>query len=220
MHIILADDTVLLRDGIAAILERQGHRVTPAGDADELRAEVRRAFAEDDPPSLVITDVRMPPRSTTDGMQAAIELRREHPGLPVLVLSEFIAGAYLSALIADGTGGVGYLLKSRVGHVSDFLASIDVVCAGGTAIDPAVIQQLLPSHTASPLSELTPREREVLHAMAQGASNAQIARSLVVSEAAVAKHIGNIFAKLGLTEDEKGHRRVHAVLMYLTASHV
>ncbi|UAJ80064.1 response regulator transcription factor [Leifsonia sp. ZF2019] len=215
MHIILADDAVLLRDGLVAIFERHGHTVSTAKDAPELLATVRTAFDKGDGADIVVTDVRMPSSTPMDGLDAALTIRRDFPGLPVLVLSEFVAEAYLPELLGDGSGGVGYLLKSRIGRVAEFLASVELVRSGGTVIDPTVVQQLLPSRESSPLDSLSPREREVLQAMAEGASNAEIAGRLYVSEAAVAKHIGNIFGKFQLTGDEQGHRRVRAVLMYL-----
>lgn len=218
MRIILAEDTVLLRDGLTSVLERFGHIVTAVADAPALEVAVEAALASSTGVDVVITDIRMPPHRRNDGLDAALALRSRHPGLPVLVLSQYIAGAYARELLADGAGGVGYLLKDRVGRVSDFLSSLAVVSAGGTVIDPEVVQQVLDRNgPGSPLAGLTAREREVLERMATGMSNADIARVLVVSEAAVAKHIGSIFSKLGLSAEDPGHRRVRAVLTFLAA---
>ncbi|WP_219812766.1 response regulator [Rathayibacter rathayi] len=218
MRIILAEDTALLRDGLTSVLERFGHVVTSVADAVELEAVVEIALSSSTGVDIVITDIRMPPHHRNDGLEAAIALRARHPGLPVLVLSQYVAGAYARELLADGGGGVGYLLKDRVGRIADFLSSLAVVRAGGTVIDPEVVQQVF-ARTApgSPLAALTSREREVLEKMASGMANGDIADALVVSEAAVAKHIGSIFLKLGLSAEDPGHRRVRAVLAFLSA---
>jgi DNA-binding NarL/FixJ family response regulator len=170
--------------------------------------------ADGELPDLVITDVRMPPRLQNDGIDAVVELRRHHPALPVVLLSQYVADAYARDLLAGSSGGIGYLLKDRIGRVSDVMTSLEVVAAGGTVIDPQIVRSLL-DRSSSPLDALTPREREVLALMAEGRANPEIARRLVVSDAAVAKHIGNVFAKLGLATDDAGHRRVRAVLAYL-----
>lgn len=210
---MLAEDAVLLRAGLVSLLERFGHDVVAAvGDADALVAATRQYR-----PDLVITDVRMPPGFTDEGLRAAVALRAEEPRTAVLVLSQYTATAYAAELLRPaGIGGVGYLLKDRVGDVSDFLGVVTRVAAGETVIDPDVVRQLLTrERAAGPLQRLTAREWEVLGLMAEGRSNAAIARALVVSDAAVAKHIGNIFAKLDLHAAEDGHRRVLAVLTYL-----
>jgi DNA-binding NarL/FixJ family response regulator len=211
LRVVLAEDSALLREGLVGILEQAGHRViASAVDADELIAAVRA-----DPPDVVITDVRMPPGHSDEGLRAAAEIRREHPHLPILVLSQYVADAYLPALMASaGTAGIGYLLKDRVGRVADFLASLDQVVRGETVVDPEVVRQLLARRgDDGPLSALTPREREVLGLMAEGRTNGSIASTLFVSEAAVRKHVGSIFAKLDLGDDSD--RRVTAVLTYL-----
>ena len=215
MRIVLAEDSILLREGLVGLLERVGHEVAHVTDnADELVRLVLADGAHGKLPDLVITDVRMPPRLQNDGIDAAVELRRHHPALPVVLLSQYVADAYARDLLAGSSGGIGYLLKDRVGRVSDVMASLEVVAAGGTVIDPQIVRTLL-DRSSSPLGTLTPREREVLALMAEGRSNQEIAERLVVSDAAVAKHIGNVFAKLGLTVDDAGHRRVRAVLAYL-----
>jgi DNA-binding NarL/FixJ family response regulator len=210
---VLAEDSVLMRAGLVGLLEEFGHTVPAAvGDADALLAAVAEHR-----PDLVLTDVRMPPGHTDDGLRAAVALRDARPGLAVLVLSQYAATAYAAELLAPaGRGGVGYLLKDRIGEVSEFADAVVRVAAGETVIDPDVVRQLLArQRVAGPLDALTPREREVLTLMAEGRANASIARELMVGDAAVAKHIGNIFAKLGLAGGEDGHRRVLAVLSYL-----
>lgn len=200
---------MLLREGLASILDRAGHQVRDTvGDADTLLAVVRK-----DPPDMVITDVRMPPDHSDEGLRAAAAIRADHPEVGILVLSQYVADAYLPALLETG-GGIGYLLKDRVGHVREFLDSLDRVADGGTVVDPDVVRQLLARRRDDgPLSALTPRELEVLALMAEGRTNGSIADALVVSEAAVRKHVGNIFAKLRL--DPGSDRRVSAVLTYL-----
>ncbi|MEV4513120.1 response regulator transcription factor [Dactylosporangium sp. NPDC049525] len=215
MKIVLADDAVLLREGLASLLERFGHTVAAAvGDADALLTA-----AAEHRPDLVITDVRMPPTHTDEGLRAAIALRAADPPPAVLVLSQYTATAYAAELLAPaGRAGVGYLLKDRVGDIAEFADAVARVAAGETVIDPDVVRQLLTrQRAADPLARLTPREREVLGLMAEGRSNAWIARALLVGDAAVAKHIGNIFAKLDLPGPDDGHRRVLAVLTYLRA---
>jgi len=219
MRIVLAEDSALLREGLVGLFERFGHTVTDAvPGAPSLVEAVDRAIAAGRAPHIVITDVRMPPDNTDDGLRAAVQLRRRYPELPVLVLSQYIADAYATQLLDSGTGGVGYLLKDRVGRVTDFMQSVQAVAAGGIVIDPDVIRHLLNRSTdAGPLARLTPREREVLARMAEGRTNGEIAAILSVSEAAIAKHIGSIFSKLELAHDD-GHRRVRAVLLHLRAS--
>ncbi|MEV0131967.1 response regulator transcription factor [Dactylosporangium sp. NPDC050688] len=211
MRVVIAEDGILIREGIAGLLRRFGHEVVAAvGTADELVAAVRSAR-----PDLVVTDVRMPPAFTDEGLQAAITLRAEHPLLPVLVLSQYVEQTYAAELLDSGRNGyVGYLLKDRIGDVTEFVDAVDRVAAGHTVVDPEVVMQLL-GRRRDPLQRLTPRERDVLALMAEGRSNAAIARALVVSEAAVSKHINSLLAKLDLPPDEDDHRRVRAVLTYL-----
>ena len=212
MRIVIAEDSVLLREGITRLLAEYDHEVVDAlGDATGLLASVT-----EHQPDLVIVDVRMPPTHTDEGLRAAVELRLARPGTPVLVLSQYVEERYASDLLAGGTVGVGYLLKERVADVRDFVDAAQRVAGGGTALDPEVVAQLLVrSRRREPLDALTPREREVLSHMAQGRSNTAIARSLVVSEGAVEKHISSIFAKLDLAPSEHEHRRVLAVLAFL-----
>ncbi|WP_457028942.1 response regulator [Kitasatospora sp. P5_F3] len=211
LRVVLAEDGVLLREGLVGLLERFGHQVVAAvGDAEALRAAVAEHV-----PDLVITDVRMPPGQADEGLRAAVELREARPGLPVLVLSQYVQRSYAADLLDSGDGsGVGYLLKDRVGQIEDFLAAVGTVADGGTVVDPEVVRQLI-GRRRDPLARLTPREREVLALMAEGRSNAAICRELVVTEAAVSKHIGNILAKLDLPPAEQSHRRVLAVLAFL-----
>nr|WP_202470782.1 response regulator transcription factor [Streptomyces sp. SID8377] len=213
LRVVLAEDSVLLRDGLTGLLERCGHRVVAAvGDADALVAAVGEHS-----PDVVVTDVRMPPGFQDEGLRAAVRLRRERPALPVLVLSQYVQRSYAGELLDSGDGkGLGYLLKDRVGQVEEFVEALGEVAAGGTVVDPEVVRQLL-RRRRDPLERLTPREREVLALVAEGRSNAAIARALVVSEAAVGKHIGSILTKLDLPPAEETHRRVLAVLAYLRA---
>ncbi|MER6783650.1 response regulator transcription factor [Streptomyces sp. NPDC000658] len=211
MRVVLAEDSVLLRDGLTALLARFGHEVVAAvGDARALLTAVAEHR-----PQVVVTDVRMPPAFQDEGLRAAVRLRADHPGLPVLVLSQYVQRAYAADLLDSGDGsGVGYLLKDRVGQVEEFVAALQEVAAGGTVVDPEVVRQLL-RRRRDPLDRLTPREREVLALVAEGKSNGAIARALVVSEAAVGKHIGGILTKLDLPPADDTHRRVLAVLAYL-----
>ncbi|MFF8615766.1 response regulator [Streptomyces sp. NPDC015350] len=213
LRVVLAEDSVLLRDGLTGLLGRFGHEVVAAvGDAEALvAAEAEHA------PDIVVTDVRMPPGFQDEGLHAAIRLRTRRPALPVLVLSQYVQRAYAADLLDSGDGsGVGYLLKDRVGQVEEFVDALHEVADGGTVVDPEVVRQLL-RRRRDPLERLTPREREVLAQVARGRSNGAIARELVVSEAAVGKHIGNILAKLDLPPTDETHRRVLAVLTYLRA---
>ncbi|MEU5860040.1 MULTISPECIES: response regulator transcription factor [unclassified Nonomuraea] len=211
MRVVIAEDAVLLREGLVGLLERFGHTVAASvGDADALVAAVAEHR-----PDAVVTDVRMPPGFTDEGLRAALDLRRRHPGLAVLVLSQYVEQTYAAELLESGDGaGVGYLLKDRIGDVREFVDALDRVAAGGTVVDPEVVRQLL-RRRRDPLARLTPREQQVLGLIAEGRANASIARELVVTEAAVAKHIAGIFTKLDLPPESDGHRRVLAVLAYL-----
>lgn len=202
---------MLLREGLIGLLGRFGHEVAAAvGDAEALTAAAA-AYR----PDIVVTDVRMPPGFADEGLRAALALRAEQPELPVLVLSQYVQRRYATELLDTGDGsGVGYLLKDRIGHVADFLDAVHRVADGGTVVDPQVVRQLL-SGRRDPLHRLTAREREVLALIAEGRSNGAVAAELVVTEAAVAKHIGNIFAKLDLPPADGTHRRVLAVLAFL-----
>lgn len=223
MRLVLADDAALLRAGLVGLLERAGHEVVAElEDAPSLVSAVFELNDRGELPDLVVTDVRMPPTMTDDGLRAAVQIRSVFPQLPVLVLSQYVAPAYAQVLLdaasEPNAPGTGYLLKERVGRVADFLKSVDLVASGGMVIDPEVVRSLLRSRRGdSRLERLTPRELEVLELMADGSSNSQIADTLVVSAAAVAKHVANVFAKLDLGPDEE-NRRVRAVLTYLNAS--
>ncbi len=211
MRVVLAEDAVLLREGLLRLLEEAGCEVVAAvADGDALVAAV-----EAHRPDLAVVDVRMPPTHTDEGLRAAVEARRRVPGTAVLVLSQYVERSYADDLLADGQGGVGYLLKDRVIDVEEFVEAMRRVASGGTALDPQVVAQLLVRTAADPLQALTPREREVLALMAQGRSNTAIAADLVVTEGAVEKHVSSIFAKLGLMPSSDDHRRVLAVLSYL-----
>lgn len=212
MRILFAEDSALLREALVALLERLGHRViATAASSDELLAR----FAGIDPaPDLIITDVRMPPDRTDDGLRAALRIRAGHPRQPILVLSQYIADRYARELLTLPEGGIGYLLKDRVNRITEFDQMLRTIAAGGTVIDPEVTRHLLRQDEPGPLGRLTPREREVLALMAEGASNGDIARLLHLSDAAVRKHVGNIFTGLGLDPAEE-NRRVRAILLYL-----
>jgi DNA-binding NarL/FixJ family response regulator len=211
MRIVIAEDSVLLREGLAEILSRRNHQVVAAvGDATSLETSVA-TYA----PDVAIVDVRLPPGYRDEGLQAALKLRRERPEVGILVLSQYVEPTYATELLEIATSGLGYLLKDRVGDVLDFLDALERVAGGGVVIDPEVVRQLLARGRRGPLDPLTGREREVLALMAEGRSNGAVARRLAVSEAAVAKHIGNIFGKLGLEPADDDHRRVLAVLAFL-----
>lgn len=215
LRIVIADDSAILREGLAGLLERRGHEIVGrAGTAVELEGVIGKLSSQ--LPDVVITDVRMPPEMGDDGLKAAVALRRAYPGLPVMVLSQYVAPAYAVALFDSPDAGTGYLLKDRVSEVRDFLASLEVVAQGGTVIDPTVAQALMRSGRSG-LGELSPREREVLELMSRGKSNKDIAAELVLSNAAVAKHVSNIFTKLRLDPSED-NRRVKAILQYLSAA--
>jgi DNA-binding NarL/FixJ family response regulator len=210
-RVVLAEDGTLLREGLASMLTRFGFDVVAAvGDADALHHAVAAHQ-----PDLVLTDIRMPPTFTDEGLRAAAELRRDHPGLAVVVLSQYVQQSYAADLLDSGAGErVGYLLKDRVVDVAEFAATLRKVLAGAAVVDPEVVRQLL-RRRAEPLSRLSTREREVLALVAEGHSNTAIARRLVISDAAVGKHIGNILTKLDLPPTDDTNRRVLAVLAYL-----
>ncbi|MGW0711309.1 response regulator transcription factor [Streptomyces sp. NPDC002643] len=211
MRVVIAEDNALLREGLVLLLTSAGHEVAAVAGTGP---EVLPALLEHRPDAAVL-DVRMPPGFRDEGLRAALDAREQLPGLPVLVLSQYVEESYAAELLGGGASGVGYLLKDRVGRVDEFLDALDRVAAGGTALDPEVVTELLTRRKDSPLDSLTPREREVLSLMAEGHDNATIAKILVVTERAVSKHIGNIFLKLGLPTSDTGHRRVLAVLAYL-----
>ncbi|MEU3559991.1 response regulator [Kitasatospora sp. NPDC058063] len=212
LRLVVAEDSVLLREGLVSLLERFGHTVAAAvGDAPALVEAVREHR-----PDVVVVDVRMPPDNTDDGLRAARRLREEDPRLPVLVLSQYVSQGYTAELISAGDrgAGTGYLLKDRIGEVREFVAALTDVAGGGTVVDPEVVRQLL-TRRHDPLQRLSPKEREVLALIAEGRSNAAVARRLVVTEATVAKRIASIFTKLDLPQAPDDHRRVLAVLRYL-----
>jgi DNA-binding NarL/FixJ family response regulator len=209
MRVMIAEDSVLLRQGLVLLLTEAGHSVVACGSAEEL---LRAMEAEQ--PDVAVVDVRMPPTFTDEGLRAALVVRERWPGVGVLVLSQWVEEQYATELIAGRATGVGYLLKDRVADVGEFLEALGRVAAGGSALDPEVVAQLL-ARSRNPLESLTPREREVLGLMAEGRSNSAIASSLVVGAGAVEKHINNIFTKLGLAPGDRDHRRVLAVLHYL-----
>ncbi|MBB3092510.1 DNA-binding NarL/FixJ family response regulator [Actinoplanes campanulatus] len=212
-RVVLAEDGVLLREGLVGVLVRFGFEVVAAvGDADELITAVGKHD-----PGLVITDIKMPPTFSDEGLRAAVRLRRDHPGLPVVVLSQYVQQEFAADLIGTGDG-VGYLLKDRVADIADFVASLRTVVDGGTVVDPDVVRRLL-SRQRDPLAGLSGREREVLALIAEGRSNSAIASALFISEPAVGKHVGNILAKLGLSPTDDTNRRVLAVLTYLRTVH-
>ncbi|GAA2912772.1 response regulator [Streptomyces thioluteus] len=212
MRVVLAEDLFLLRDGLVRLLEAYDFEVVAAVESGP---ELSRALAELKP-DVAVVDVRLPPSFTDEGLQCALAARRATPGLPVLVLSQHVEQLYAQELLADGSGGVGYLLKDRVFDADQFVDAVRRVAGGGTAMDPQVISQLLSRRSQdAPMARLTPREREVIELMAEGRSNAAIAERLVVTERAVAKHTSNIFAKLGLAPSDDDNRRVLAVLAYL-----
>jgi DNA-binding NarL/FixJ family response regulator len=212
LSIVIAEDAVLLRAGLMRLLDEAGERVTAAvGDAPGLVAAVERHQ-----PDVAIVDVRMPPDLADDGLRAAVEIRRRWPAVGLLVLSQYVEETYATELLAGGSDGVGYLLKDRVADVAEFVDAVRRVAAGGTALDPEVVAQLLArSRRRDPLAALSVREREVLGLMAEGRTNQAIAASLVVSEGAVEKHVTSIFTKLDLPPTERDHRRVLAVLRWL-----
>jgi DNA-binding NarL/FixJ family response regulator len=212
VRVVIGEDLALLRDGLIRMLEAHDFDVVEAADNGPslLHALVTHK------PDVAVVDVRMPPTFTDEGLRAAIEARKQVPGLPVLVLSQYVEQLYARELLSDAGGAVGYLLKDRVADVAQFIDAVKRVAAGGTAMDPEVISRLLARHSANePLQRLTPREREVLEHMAEGRSNAAIAAQLFITDKAVSKHTNNIFSKLDLPPSEDDNRRVLAVLAYL-----
>jgi DNA-binding NarL/FixJ family response regulator len=212
VRVVVAEDSVLLREGIVRLLGEKGFDVVgQAADADDL---IRKVGAHH--PDVAVVDIRMPPTNTDDGLRAALRIRSEHPDTGVLVLSAYVEDAYAMQLVADSAEGVGYLLKDRVADVDGFAEAVRRVAAGGSALDPQVVSSLLGrARGDDPLAEISPREREVLELMAEGRSNGAIAERLVITERAVEKHVTSIFGKLGLSPAAEDHRRVLAVLTYL-----
>ncbi len=211
---VIVEDLLLLRDGLTRLLSTNGFEIAAAVDTGPAFLEAIDACH----PDVAVVDVRLPPTFTDEGLRAAIEARRRCPGFPVLILSQYVEQLYARELLSDGAGGVGYLLKDRVGDVGQFVEAVQRVAGGGTAMDPEVISQILARRSRrTPLAELTPREREVLALMAEGRTNAAIARSLVITTKAVSKNIARIFDKLGLPPSDDDHRRVLAVLAYLNS---
>ncbi len=216
MRIVIAEDAAVIRAGLVEILADRGHETVAAVD----NAEALRAAVDDYEPDVAVVDVRMPPSYSDEGIRAAIAIRRVHPGIGVLVFSQYIetrhAGELLGAASRRGAAGIGYLLKDRVGNVGEFVEALTRVASGGTALDPEVVTQLLrAARRTDDLDALTPREHDVLSLMAEGRTNGAIAGTLVISERAVEKNIANIFTKLGLAPSDVDHRRVLAVLRYL-----
>ncbi|MFG3283313.1 LuxR C-terminal-related transcriptional regulator [Streptomyces sp. NPDC048111] len=211
MRIVIAEDNVLLREGLILLLEDVGHEIVAVVGSGP---EIVPALLEHRPDAAVL-DVRLPPGFRDEGLRAALEARRLIPGLPILVLSQYVEESYAAELLAQGASGIGYLLKDRVGHIEEFQDALERVAAGGTALDPEVVSQLMSRR--DPLDALSPREREVLGLMAQGLDNCTIATTLFITERSVSKHIGSILAKLNLSAGDSGHRRVLAVLAYLNA---
>jgi DNA-binding NarL/FixJ family response regulator len=214
VRVVVADDSVLLREGVVRLLEEWGFEVVgQAGDADDL---LRKVNAHK--PDVAVVDIRMPPTNTDDGLRAALRIRSEHPDTSVLVLSQYVEESYALELVGDAAGGVGYLLKDRVADLERFIDAVKRLGEGGSALDPEVVSRLLGRRRqADPLAEISPREREVLALMAEGRSNHAIASELVVTERAVEKHVTSIFNKLNLPPTADDHRRVLAVLTYLRA---
>ncbi|WP_225849922.1 response regulator transcription factor [Streptomyces sp. HPF1205] len=211
MRAVIAEDSLLLRIGVVKVLEAAGFEMcAQVTDAEGLLAAV-----EEHRPDIAVVDVRMPPGFTDEGVRAALVIRRQYPRTAVLLLSQYVEERYAADLLAANTSGVGYLLKQRVADVEEFTEAVRRVAAGGTALDPQVVAQLLVRRHRDPLDRLTPREREVLELMAGGRSNSGVAAELVVSESAVAKHINSIFTKLDLPRADADHRRVLAVLRFL-----
>lgn len=216
LRVVFADDNYLAREGVSALLaESEGIEVVgTAADLDSLMASV-----DENQPDVVLTDIRMPPTNTNEGIEAAKRIRAEHPGMGVVVLSQYVEEDYAFSLLAGGAVGVGYLLKERVGDLNELARALHEVARGGSVLDPAVVEALLARRgTDTPLLGLTERERAVLHEMATGRNNATIAKTLFLSDRAVEKHIGSVFHKLGLVDEHEVSRRVMAVLTYLEAN--
>ncbi len=214
VRVVIAEDSAILRDGLGQLLVDRGFEVTEAvSEPEGLRRSVER-----DRPDVAIIDIRMPPSFTDEGLRAAIELRQRHPGLGILLFSQYIETRYAAQLLAEGAAGVGYLLKDRVADVGEFVEALKRVASGGTALDPEVVSQLLgASRRLGSIAVLSAREKDVLSLMAEGRSNLAIANELVISEGTVEKHVANIFTKLDLPESQSDHRRVLAVLRFLGA---
>jgi DNA-binding NarL/FixJ family response regulator len=214
MRIVIAEDAAVLRELLAQMLTERGHEVCAAvADADALRSAVAEHR-----PDVTVVDIRMPPTHSDEGLRAAIDIRREHPGTGVLLFSQYIETRFATRLLAAGSAGVGYLLKDRVANTAEFTEALTRVAAGGTALDPEVVTQLAGAgQRTAEIESLTAREREVLALMAEGRSNAAIAQTLVVSAGTVEKHVAAVFGKLGLASSEDANRRVLAVLRYLGA---
>jgi DNA-binding NarL/FixJ family response regulator len=211
VRVVVAEDLYLLRDGLVRLLEAYGHEVVAAvGDGPATLHALM-----DYRPDVAVIDVRMPPTFSDEGLQAALEARRLTPGLPVLILSQHVEQLYARELLADGRGGIGYLLKDRVLEAEQFIDAVERVARGGTALDPDVVAKLLNTGAPSPLNALTPRENDVIALMAEGLSNQAIATRLFLSEGAISKHTTAIFSKLGIAPDDNNNRRVLAVLAYL-----
>jgi DNA-binding NarL/FixJ family response regulator len=217
VRIVIAEDSVILRDGLVALLSRRGHEVAAAvGDGDALVSGIDALAAAGTPPDVAVVDVRMPPTLTDEGLRAALLLRRKHPGLGILLFSQYVETRYATELFGGDARGVGYLLKDRVADVRDFLDALERIAQGRTVLDPEVVSQLLgAARSDAGLARLTGRELEVLELMAQGRSNGAIAEALVLSYGAVEKHVTSIFGKLDLPPDAGDHRRVLAVLRHL-----
>ncbi|MDQ3431976.1 MAG: response regulator transcription factor [Actinomycetota bacterium] len=212
IRVVIADDSALVREGVRLLLQTQPDLELVAACEDEASL---LATVDAERPDVVVTDVRMPPTGTDEGIRAARLLRARHPGIGVVVLSQYVEPEYATALFEAGSEGRAYLLKERVGDVRELTDAIRAVHRGGTAVDPKVVEALMRAGAGSALDRLTPREREVLREIAKGKNNPAIGEALHLSEGAVEKHIGSIFVKLGLTEEEKVHRRVRAVLLFL-----
>jgi DNA-binding NarL/FixJ family response regulator len=211
VRIVIAEDNVLLREGLILLLEDVGHEIVAVvGSGPEIVPTLLEHR-----PDVAVLDVRLPPGFRDEGLRAAIEARKIIPGQPLLVLSQYVEESYAAELLGQGASGIGYLLKDRVGHIEEFQDALERVAAGGTALDPEVVSQLMSRR--DPLDALSPREREVLGLMAQGLDNPTIATTLFITERSVSKHIGSILAKLNLPPSDSGHRRVLAVLAYLNA---
>jgi DNA-binding NarL/FixJ family response regulator len=211
MRIVIAEDSAILRECLAQLLTIRGHEIVAAvGEPVALLATVAEQA-----PDVAVIDIRMPPTHKDEGLKAALELRKANANLGVLLFSQYVETSFVKELLANGSSGVGYLLKERVTDLDEFTSALDRIAAGGTALDPEVVTQLFGAGKRDTLSSLTPREREVLALMAEGRTNAAIAKSLVVTDRAIEKHVANIFTKLGLPITEGDHRRVLSVLRYL-----